>query len=220
MRRLQAITSLALLAACAAVLVVGAARPFPRGLIVAVLVVAAAAAAGHAIRRRGGARVVLVALGVGLALASVGAAVVGGLIPEAFVAIGCLAGALALARRVFTVRVRLARAPRPLRPVVIWNPKSGGGKALAADLAGEARARGIEPIELTPGADLVELVEGALTGGADGLAAAGSERRRSSPRSRRRTTCRSPASRPGPGTTSPSTSASTERTWSVRWTRS
>ena len=63
----------------------------------------------------------------------------------------------------------------PEHPVVIWNPRSGGGKALAANLADEARARGIEPIELTPGDDLEALVRDAVARGADGLAAAGGD---------------------------------------------
>ena len=59
--------------------------------------------------------------------------------------------------------------------MVIWNPRSGGGKALAADLAAEARTRGIEPIELTPGDDLEQLVRAAVADGADALAAAGGD---------------------------------------------
>ena len=42
-------------------------------------------------------------------------------------------------------------------------------------LADEARARGIEPIELKPGDDLEQLVRDAVAGGADGLAAAGGD---------------------------------------------
>ena len=67
----------------------------------------------------------------------------------------------------------VARAPA--HPVVVWNPKSGGGKALAANLDAEARARGIEPIELRPGDDLIDLVRTAVANGADALAAAGGD---------------------------------------------
>ncbi len=45
---------------------------------------------------------------------------------------------------------------------MVWNPKSGGGKALKSNLADEARKRGIEPIELKPGDDLVALVQDAV----------------------------------------------------------
>jgi diacylglycerol kinase family enzyme len=43
------------------------------------------------------------------------------------------------------------------------------------DLPGEARARGIEPIELTPGSDLEALARDAVAAGADGLAIAGGD---------------------------------------------
>jgi diacylglycerol kinase family enzyme len=57
----------------------------------------------------------------------------------------------------------------------VWNPRSGGGKAVSNNLADAARARGIEPIELKPGDDLEQLVRDAVTRGADGLAAAGGD---------------------------------------------
>jgi diacylglycerol kinase family enzyme len=59
--------------------------------------------------------------------------------------------------------------------VLFYNPKSGGGKAERFGLAGEARDRGIEPIELTRGADLAELVRDAVADGADALAMAGGD---------------------------------------------
>lgn len=86
-----------------------------------------------------------------------------------------LAVAVLLGRQAFAGRAAGITAPRPRRPVVIWNPRSGGGKALSAHLADEARARGIEPIELHPGEDLVQLVEAAVARGADALAAAGGD---------------------------------------------
>ena len=52
---------------------------------------------------------------------------------------------------------------------------SGGGKAERFALADEARARGIEPIELKPGEDLETLVRGAVERGADALAMAGGD---------------------------------------------
>ena len=75
----------------------------------------------------------------------------------------------------FTVHVALPAADPPARPIVVWNPRSGGGKAVTNNLAHEARARGIEPIELKPGDDLVQLVRDAVARGADGLAAAGGD---------------------------------------------
>ncbi len=66
-------------------------------------------------------------------------------------------------------------AEPPKRPVVVWNPRSGGGKAAAVHLDEQARVRGIEPIELRPGDDLVQLVRDAVANGADALAAAGGD---------------------------------------------
>ena len=59
--------------------------------------------------------------------------------------------------------------------MLFFNPKSGGGKAERFKLADEARARGIEPIELGPPWDLEGLVRGAVADGADGLAMAGGD---------------------------------------------
>jgi diacylglycerol kinase family enzyme len=65
--------------------------------------------------------------------------------------------------------------PAPQRPVLFYNPKSGGGKAERFRVADEARKRGIEPIELGPPWDLEQLVRDAVAGGADGLAMAGGD---------------------------------------------
>ena len=81
----------------------------------------------------------------------------------------------ACARAAFGVRTQLPQAPAPQRPVLFFNPKSGGGKAERFSLADEARARGIEPIELGPPWDLEQLVRDAVAGGADGLAMAGGD---------------------------------------------
>ena len=59
--------------------------------------------------------------------------------------------------------------------MLFFNPKSGGGKAERFKLADEARARGIEPIELGPPWDLEALVRGAIDRGADALAMAGGD---------------------------------------------
>jgi diacylglycerol kinase family enzyme len=71
--------------------------------------------------------------------------------------------------------VPLPGAADPARPVLFFNPKSGGGKAERFKLADEARARGIKPIELIPGSDLERLVRDAVAAGADALAMAGGD---------------------------------------------
>jgi hypothetical protein len=78
-------------------------------------------------------------------------------------------------RSAFRIPALLDPAPDPRRPVLFYNPKSGGGKAEKFHLADEARARGIEPIELKPGTDLEQLVRGAVADGADALAMAGGD---------------------------------------------
>jgi diacylglycerol kinase family enzyme len=59
--------------------------------------------------------------------------------------------------------------------VLFFNPLSGGGKASRFNLAEEARARGVEAVELRRGEDLRSLVEEALSRGADALAMAGGD---------------------------------------------
>jgi diacylglycerol kinase family enzyme len=59
--------------------------------------------------------------------------------------------------------------------VLIINLKSGGGKAERYDLATQARQRGIEPVVLQPGDDLLELAESAITRGAQVIGMAGGD---------------------------------------------
>lgn len=84
-------------------------------------------------------------------------------------------GGIMLARAAFSPHADLVDAPAPRSAVMFWNPKSGGGKALAADLAHEALARGIKPIELRRDDDLQQLVLAEIADGADALAAAGGD---------------------------------------------
>ncbi|HEX2709200.1 MAG TPA: diacylglycerol kinase family protein [Solirubrobacterales bacterium] len=157
----------------AAVIVV---EQFPQGLIVLGGVAVALGAAWYGLLRSGAARV----LGAGIALLALAAAVIvaianGGHLVESLLIVAGLALALVAARSAFTVHVPLPAAPAPTRPVLFFNPKSGGGKAERFNLAEEARARGIEPVELTPGSDLEQLVRAAVARGADGLAMAGGD---------------------------------------------
>ena len=61
------------------------------------------------------------------------------------------------------------------RPVLLMNPRSGGGKVERFRLVEAARRRGIEPIVLQPGDDLLQLTEQAAAGGADVLGMAGGD---------------------------------------------
>jgi diacylglycerol kinase family enzyme len=59
--------------------------------------------------------------------------------------------------------------------VLIINLKSGGGKAERFDLAAQARRRGIEPVVLRSGDDLLELAESAIARGAQVIGMAGGD---------------------------------------------
>jgi diacylglycerol kinase family enzyme len=66
-------------------------------------------------------------------------------------------------------------APPARHPVLVINPRSGGGKAERFHLVEQCRDRGIAPVVLVPGADLVELVEEAVADGADVIGMAGGD---------------------------------------------
>ena len=174
-RRLAAIVALVVGAATIALAVAVAVSEFPRGLGLLGCVLVAGAAAWYGVLRRGVARVAGLTAAV-LALAGAVALLVAGesLLAELLVVAGLLV-TLAAARAAISVHVALPGAPAPRHPVLFFNPRSGGGKAERFALADEARARGIEPIELKPGDDLETLVRGAVDRGADALAMAGGD---------------------------------------------
>src|SRR5207302_4524901 len=68
-----------------------------------------------------------------------------------------------------------ARAARAGPGALIINLKSGGGKAERFGVASEARRRGVEPIVLSPGDDLLDLAEGAIDNGAEVIGMAGGD---------------------------------------------
>lgn len=61
------------------------------------------------------------------------------------------------------------------KPVLIMNPWSGGGKVDRFDLVQQCRERGIEPVVLAKGDDLIELAEDAIARGADVIGMAGGD---------------------------------------------
>jgi diacylglycerol kinase family enzyme len=144
----------------------------------------AGAAAWVAITRRGIVRVLGVVVGI-VALAGGAVALVRrGAVDElvaftvAIVVFG-VASRLAL-RQGRTARdadpvQRAPKSSRPKRAVLLINPKSGGGKAERFNLPGEARKRGVEPVLLEPGDDLVELAQSAVRDGADVIGMAGGD---------------------------------------------
>lgn len=174
-RRVAAAVALVCLVGALIALVVGTVRSFPDGPILAALVVVAAAIAVDGARRRGPLRRVELGAAAGVIVVAIVLAAVWRAGEAVMIAALLLLVGAAAGRRAFAARGMHPPVPRPERPVVIWNPRSGGGKAARADLATEAAARGIEAIELRPGDDLVQLVEDAVARGADALAAAGGD---------------------------------------------
>ena len=174
-RRLAAICAVLVGAATIVLAVAVAIGNFPRGLFLTACVVLAGIAGWYAVLRKGtlrvaGLTVAALALGGAVALLVAG----GSVLDELLVLVG-LVVTVGAARATLAVHVKLPDATAPRRAVLFFNPRSGGGKAERFKLADEARARGIEPVELSPGQDLEVLVRKAIAGGADGLAMAGGD---------------------------------------------
>ena len=170
-RRLTAVIALVAIVATIALAVAVAVSEFPRGLGLLACVLVAGAAAWYGVVRRGVARLAGLAVAV-LALAGLVALLVAD--DSSLDEVGLLI-ALAASRAAVGMHVDLPDASAPEHPVLLFNPRSGGGKAERFALADEARARGIEPIELKQGDDLETLVRGAVERGADALAMAGGD---------------------------------------------
>ncbi|MGZ6621982.1 MAG: diacylglycerol/lipid kinase family protein [Solirubrobacteraceae bacterium] len=173
-RRAAAIGALLLGFGGFALAVVVAVQEFPRGLIALACVALAAVAAWFGVLRRGAVRVAGLSVGV-LGLGAAILLLLSDRLLEEVLVVGALALSGVCARAAFGLRVHLPQVAPPRRPVLFFNPKSGGGKAERFSLAAEARARGIEPIELGPPWDLEGLVRDAVARGADGLAMAGGD---------------------------------------------
>jgi len=182
-QRLAAIVALLVLALALVVAVVALHSNLGSLVLCLVLVIIAAVAGWYLVTRRGALRVA----GVVVALVSVALIVVVTLRAEqsglAIVALVALVGLSAS-----MTRFALGRDPRRVqeappgvtvgaarRGSLIINPKSGGGKAERFGLVDEARRRGIEPIVLGPGDDLLQLAERAIEGGADVIGMAGGD---------------------------------------------
>jgi diacylglycerol kinase family enzyme len=182
-RRLSAIVALVAVVAMLAVAVVGLLqRPLVLLVALACLGVAIAAAA-YALTRTGGRRLLaavmaMLALAAPLALVVAYGRLLQLLLLIALVAVAAVATRHALGRDLTSLK----SGPTPgtifepaVRPVLLMNPRSGGGKVERFHLVEEARRRGIEPVVLGPGDDLLELAERAVAGGADVLGMAGGD---------------------------------------------
>jgi diacylglycerol kinase family enzyme len=172
-RRTWSAAALALIVAALALAIVVAVAHFPKGVTVLACAILAVIAAWYGIRRRGPARAAGIGAAMLLLCGAVVFVIVEGHVLEDLLVLAAVAGALAAGREAFKVHADLPRAPRPGRPVLFYNPLSGGGKAQRFHLADEARRRGIEPVELRRGDDLETLARDAVRRGADALAMAG-----------------------------------------------
>jgi diacylglycerol kinase family enzyme len=173
-RRLAAVSALVLALAAVIAGVIVTFKHFPRGLAVLALAVVALGAAWQGVLHRGVARALELA-GAVIALAAVLVLLLGRDPVATIVVIATVLGAIAAARAAFAAQVRLAPVAAPEHPVLIFNPRSGGGKATRFHLADEAARRGIEAIELSPDTTLDALVNDALARGADAIAMAGGD---------------------------------------------
>ncbi len=182
-RRMSAVVALATVVAVLAVVVVSVVRrPLVLGVAIACLGVAIAAAA-YALTRTGARRLLAAAVAV-LALAGPLALVAAyGRLPQLLLLIALLVLAGVVTRYALGRDLRSLRSgPTPgvavgpaTQPVLLMNPKSGGGKVERFHLVEEAKRRGIEPIVLTPGDDLLRVAEQAVDRGADVLGMAGGD---------------------------------------------
>lgn len=116
------------------------------------------------------------ALAVVEAVDTVRTAVVRVAVTLAVLAVAALSGRAAMAPDLRELdRVRSAARLRPLRPVLLCNPWSGGGKVARFGLAELARDMGVEVVALDEGLDLAELARAAIARGADCLGMAGGD---------------------------------------------
>jgi diacylglycerol kinase family enzyme len=177
---------LAIASAAAAMIVILALLVGDFWRLVVVWLAGALAIAGlwWAVTRRGAGRLVgaivavasIVAVFVVALSGSLG--VLGAIVPVALIVISGGSARYALHRDPKTLKaapVQGTRTPRPSHPVLLMNPKSGGGKAERFHLEDECRRRGIEPVVLRPGDDLLQLAEGAVARGADVIGMAGGD---------------------------------------------
>jgi diacylglycerol kinase family enzyme len=182
LRRLAAIaTFVSLLVALVLVVVSIVNRPLLIPVVIALFVVTVIAAL-VALTRRGAARVAAwtstVVAFVGL-LAFIGPrSVVGAVLVGVVLLLGGAASRYAMADDLRS----LERRPTPGTPVeaarrgvLLMNPRSGGGKVERFHLVDEARRRGVEPIVLEPGDDLLQLARDAIASGADVVGMAGGD---------------------------------------------
>jgi diacylglycerol kinase family enzyme len=182
-RRVGAIVALAATAAVVVVEVVALARNLLLLLAAVACLGLAIAAAAYAVTRTGARRAVAAAAAVLALVALVVLLVAQGRLWLVLLLLGLVALAGAATRYALgRDRKSLKSGPTPgaavgpaARPVLLMNPRSGGGKVERFRLVEEARRRGIEAVVLAPGDDLLALAREAVGGGADVVGMAGGD---------------------------------------------
>ncbi len=181
-RRLAALASLVLLLVVI-VATVAIVLDEPLSLVaVVVLLGIAAGAVWHAISRTGSRRLIALLI----AIVAMATAIIIAATPSIFsilIRVALLALALALGRFALHRDVRSLKGletpgtpvPPAAKGVLIMNLRSGGGKAEKFHLVDECRARGIEPVVLKPGDDLLDLARNAIDAGCDVIGMAGGD---------------------------------------------
>jgi diacylglycerol kinase family enzyme len=182
-RRVSAVVALAAVAAATAIVLLALAQHLLWLVAAVACLWLAIAAAAYALTRTGARRLVASVVAVLALVALLVLLVVEGRLLQLVFLVALLALAGAATRYALGRDLRsLKSGPTPgtavgpaSRPVLLMNPKSGGGKVERFGLVEAARRRGIEPVVLTPGDDLVRLAEEAVASGADVLGMAGGD---------------------------------------------
>jgi diacylglycerol kinase family enzyme len=177
-RRVAAIIALLALLATVVWVVLGALSRWTVLLASAALISVLVVSAWYLVSRRGATRIIAGVVGaaalVGFVLVMVTSESVRILV------VALLLAALSIVAAGYALRrgpqpAELAAAPRPRRPVLLMNPRSGGGKVERFGLVDRCTAAGVEPIVLAPGDDLLALAESAVAQGADLIGMAGGD---------------------------------------------
>ena len=183
-RRTSAIVSIVTLIWALGLAVIATAASLGGVLVVLVGVLIVVGGGWHAVSRRGPVRtisvlaalvgIVIVVTGLVIGDFSIGRGIT--IVVLSAISVGTARVALQRTDKDLAAAVSsLPAAPPAGRPVLIMNPRSGGGKVGKFHLEDECRSRGIEPVVLSPGEDLLALAEDAVARGADVIGMAGGD---------------------------------------------
>ncbi|HEY5979163.1 MAG TPA: diacylglycerol kinase family protein [Microlunatus sp.] len=177
-RRLAAVVALVALLALVVFLVLAAVSHWVVLLVTVVSMSAFVVAAWYVVSRHGAARAVAAVVAVGAIVVFLIAVVTSESLRVLLVAL--LLAALSIGAAGYALRTRepevvAPSAPPAHHPVLLMNPRSGGGKVGRFGLVDRCRQLGIDAVVLHPGDDLRQLAESAVAEGADLLGMAGGD---------------------------------------------